>query len=1097
MTLRLIDRSTYPAWPDQWPIPIEIAHVKQSAQTRLTRDLNRYAEGQISGRSYLIAGHRGAGKSALIHRAVEAVRTQMIEQAIREEGGRLTTRPFQRPLLVKLHGPSMLLPVAEQPGPAAKSKTEPEKAVVNEGKEKLPPPGEDMSPEKAGVAAGNQTIPPAPGVHAALVQITIGLYRALAAEAAIGFRAHARQGEMERRSGLYPRSNRSPSRRGMPMPMPPHSERTEMTLDAVELSAQLTLELDSGLGPTRLREFWHRLGRVQRGVLWPKSADPTLQACTMGDQGLREMVAIATASQAFEVCTGRVSYEATQKVSDARTTTSEIKGSSDLKDVIDRLGTLGVGALAGVTVLGATGAGPIAAIGTGLVTWFLGSLTANWSRSRTRKDDHTVDYSFIRESDRTTLDRDLPVVISRLREAGLSPVFVVDELDKVDDAANAIVDLLGHLKHLVADFGFFCFLVDRPCFLEFQRRTDAGGYPPEHTLFSERLLLTPEFGPLYNFLLASVASDDNSEQLEARAVFALTTIHESQMNLTNVMRAMTRAVRDDDGSIGAETEYQQQRRLVIATVQIAIIERLRSSAIADRVANNPAFAQMAIDTLYYPSSQWMSGASSVHPTPQKLREHLLKQIRARNREGEGKKVALDVELSIPESDLVDLHRVLVGLLDDLKGDKDGKLSNVRNAARHHRLSGEAGAPVGDMPTFADIVPLELTPIVKRDRGQYHFQFTRTGEPVGASDQKLSAEEAARARVLLELAAAFEEVIGKAGTTIDELAETPLLAGLSSVAVAQARGNLENATDLDSTTSDTLQHLATLDRLSAEIARNAAKLSHLLVILTYLRTNKKRRGGILPVIRRMLPLTRTPRQWLSEFADKARPLPAEAIALKAWGVEVLDKIKPVAVKRQSTVEDFEKSSTMIEELILEKMTNERFKLEDLALAVAQKLPYRALAIDSRNMTAQDWSDLALAALPTAKAAATAPYWVLIGALRALGFGAPALPTLVDETEIDDLTSSKFLLLSAMRSATECMQFAERFTADIPSRPGGTVVFDTNEERYGRARPSTARPTLVIHADQVKDYIPALNWLDANDILSLGADARVAEDQTDES
>ena len=65
---------------------------------RLYRDLRRYTTGQIQGRSYLIAGHRGSGKSMLVYKVIEDLLRDSLD------------RP-QRPLFVRLHGPDLLPPI--------------------------------------------------------------------------------------------------------------------------------------------------------------------------------------------------------------------------------------------------------------------------------------------------------------------------------------------------------------------------------------------------------------------------------------------------------------------------------------------------------------------------------------------------------------------------------------------------------------------------------------------------------------------------------------------------------------------------------------------------------------------------------------------------------------------------------------------------------------------------------------------------------------------------------------------------------------------------------------------------------------------------
>ena len=46
------------------------------AYRMLKRDLERYALGELRGRSYLISGHRGSGKTTLILKAIQEVRNR-------------------------------------------------------------------------------------------------------------------------------------------------------------------------------------------------------------------------------------------------------------------------------------------------------------------------------------------------------------------------------------------------------------------------------------------------------------------------------------------------------------------------------------------------------------------------------------------------------------------------------------------------------------------------------------------------------------------------------------------------------------------------------------------------------------------------------------------------------------------------------------------------------------------------------------------------------------------------------------------------------------------------------------------------------------
>src|SRR5262249_5413478 len=71
--------------------------IRSGASRLLTQELRSYWEGQITGRSFLIAGHRGAGKTTMVAAAVMNVQRAAAQ----------STLPMLRPLFVPLHGPNL------------------------------------------------------------------------------------------------------------------------------------------------------------------------------------------------------------------------------------------------------------------------------------------------------------------------------------------------------------------------------------------------------------------------------------------------------------------------------------------------------------------------------------------------------------------------------------------------------------------------------------------------------------------------------------------------------------------------------------------------------------------------------------------------------------------------------------------------------------------------------------------------------------------------------------------------------------------------------------------------------------------------------
>ena len=135
--------------------------MESSASRVLRQELRRYCEGKINGRSFLIAGHRGAGKTTLVAKSLLDV--------LRD-----TRRPSAlRPLFIPLHGPS-LFPVervtARTPDDGV------EHADDDRPRALTPQPRRDDDKSEAQIA---------------LEQITLGLHRAVSREFADRFRERA------------------------------------------------------------------------------------------------------------------------------------------------------------------------------------------------------------------------------------------------------------------------------------------------------------------------------------------------------------------------------------------------------------------------------------------------------------------------------------------------------------------------------------------------------------------------------------------------------------------------------------------------------------------------------------------------------------------------------------------------------------------------------------------------------------------------------------------------------------------------------------------------------------------------------------------
>jgi hypothetical protein len=530
----------------EWYFPARPIFMQSAASEIFRRELAAYVRGDVLGRSFLIAAHRGVGKTSLVLRAVADLQRAAIRDVAKFDAANMPPAgEARRPLLVKLTG-SALLP---------------------------PAPAEAAGANPAETASAT--------AESALAQITIALYRALARETAESFTLHAREFALRA------------------------AATGQKQTDLPEVAAQLTLDLDLAPELAGLRDFWNRLRKLKDGVLWPRQ----ISNAGRTDRGFREIVALATANQAFRECAGQVSSTKGAKDSLQQEQTVEGGIKIDVKDAVNKLWSLLAGALVGGALLKGQSSigGTAAAAAAGAATAIVTSAAFGWSASRTRKNERSADYTFIVNHSLATLERDLPVVIDRIRETGLSPVFLIDELDKVDD--GCIKDIIGRLKSLTTDYGFFCFLTDRAYYDGIEQKLRREAFPVEHTFFSQRLLIMyrPEELACYVRQLWSI---DGSQPQEVQAAWIVTCVvlHRARLNSMDIRREIAR-ICTSDGSLRLQASEicTQAEYLLTMTVQLALEHVLRSSDIRRRMRDDDAFAQLALDVLYMISRAWRDG----------------------------------------------------------------------------------------------------------------------------------------------------------------------------------------------------------------------------------------------------------------------------------------------------------------------------------------------------------------------------------------------------------------------------------------------------------------------------------------------------------
>jgi hypothetical protein len=372
----------------------------------LAQELRRYCNGEVRGRSFLVAGHRGSGKTTLVDDA-------LLRFQLEAADGEL----LMKPLPVYLLGPTLL---DDDRGPGR----------AESGAPPAPPaPAPTLTVSVVNQAPSGVTPPPAEEddlMHRVLIQVVLALHQAVAKQFVDRFHERARLPD-----GL-----------------------TEAQIDELcAIAAQFEIELTEAPPPSRLHEFWQLVDKLQDGVLFDTVAQGRVR------HGMRELVALTGVTHAHQRVSGELKEQDDQRSGRSRESEVAIGSDSKAGEILKPL--LSVFSGAAVTTASAAHGSTATAIALGVLTTLGAGLFLRMSTSSSHKRERKVDRTFIPDLSIKTLHRLLPSLIERLQDAGLAPVFIVDELDKVDDLERRIYPLIRNLKKLFAERSCTCLLVDR------------------------------------------------------------------------------------------------------------------------------------------------------------------------------------------------------------------------------------------------------------------------------------------------------------------------------------------------------------------------------------------------------------------------------------------------------------------------------------------------------------------------------------------------------------------------------------------------------------------------------------------------------------
>jgi len=525
-------RAIEPGSPEAGSSPVVLA--RNDTSDRLQRLLKRYAMGHVNGRSFLISGHRGAGKTTLVQKVVHDVGNEL-------------NRSGLRPLLVILPGPSLLPPEGSMPVPASEE------------------------------------------TQAVLAQITLNLYRTLARHFADRF---ARFVESTGFPSLWLEVH------GRPM-LP------------AELASAFRLALDGPIELAELRAFWSEVRALGRGILFDAPARE--------DQGTREIAALWGCLRAYlSLAAADFQEKADSALSAKSTSEASLKTERD-KGLLSAIIGIGGGSTVGAGLAHLTH-DPLLATFAGLATAIVGGLLFNYSSMRSHESSAGFSSTLTLKRDMQSLARELPELIQRCRDCGIAPVFLVDELDKVERLEDRMGSLIRNAKFFVTEQAVFFFVTDRSYFEFLENKTRAEAYPREHTFFSERLFVSYSPADWLRYLrelLICGRTDEQEKRSELAAIdrLAYVLLCRSRMHAIDLRRQISGiadtagfAWRDDiEFGVRSDTLTLLDRLgpALEAYMQVAVEVTLADDPdLLNRCYQEPRFLQVVYDALYYLAHQW-------------------------------------------------------------------------------------------------------------------------------------------------------------------------------------------------------------------------------------------------------------------------------------------------------------------------------------------------------------------------------------------------------------------------------------------------------------------------------------------------------------
>lgn len=367
------------------------------------------------------------------------------------------------------------------------------------------------------------------------------------------------------------------------------------TEELVELATRLRAEMSQAPTLQDLRDLWRRAGLLDSGGLFGRPDD--------AGHGVREVLALWSALRAYHVASDTVVGESAHDTEQAHSAETRLQSKWSMRETLNPLVGLLSGVLVGASVLQTSGL--LAAL-LGSATAILTGAVLDLSVRQFSQESQKLTYKVTLDTTPYALTRLLPALVTHLRETGLAPVFVVDELDKVKDQRHRLDALMSNLKAFVAEDAFFCFLTDR----DYYEMLRLGG-DQRPASYSDHLFVCYRPAELRTWLAQILEPDrglSTPAERKERDLLVTGLLGRTRMQLGDLHRRL-RALSNLEGELDLPEGGVTNSRLwrVHAYYQAALERALRTPRLDEGLRDDTYALQMALDVLFWPANLWERG----------------------------------------------------------------------------------------------------------------------------------------------------------------------------------------------------------------------------------------------------------------------------------------------------------------------------------------------------------------------------------------------------------------------------------------------------------------------------------------------------------